>query len=224
VSAPEGFFVAMMIRRRDRLLSDSMPNLPRRADVAASTPRGEPILGWRITGLEGAFEMGRDKLRAYEANQANLREAALARAEALVAEGRFDDAERVILEQDRSGQGPVMLAKLFERRLEQLVCAGALELERRGVSLGTSCRGPTLLECAAELGGVATHGAFEARDSNAAWNSRSRADGPFEPKTWAPVWRALAGFSSRLISCTRVESTQQVLSSPPRSSSLQPAF
>jgi hypothetical protein len=77
--------------------------------------------------------MGRDKLRAYEASQAKLREAALARAEALVAEGRFDDAERAVLEQDRSSQGPVALAKLFERRLEQLVGEGAIERDRGGV-------------------------------------------------------------------------------------------
>lgn len=64
--------------------------------------------------------MGRDKLRAYEAAKAKERETAVTRAAEMIAAGRFDEADRLVLEHDQSGQGPVTLAKLYENRLTRM--------------------------------------------------------------------------------------------------------
>lgn len=77
--------------------------------------------------------MGRDKLRAYEANQAARRAAAVQKVEELVSADRYDEAEQLMRATDDSIQGSVMLAQLYRARLEQFVAAGMVESDRARV-------------------------------------------------------------------------------------------
>lgn len=83
--------------------------------------------GWvKITpsASSSASSKAREESERYAAAQKELRAPAVARAEVLLAEDRYDEAERAIMEVDSSIYGGGEIAHMYERRLKGLVAAG----------------------------------------------------------------------------------------------------
>lgn len=77
-------------------------------------------LGWRRedAATPESFERARQE-------RAETRAPSVVRAAALLATGRFDEAEQAVLDVDASIEGVVAVARLFEARLRELAAAGA---------------------------------------------------------------------------------------------------
>jgi hypothetical protein len=74
--------------------------------------------------------MGQDKLKAYYAREAASRQSLEEQAAALVAAGRHDEAERLVVAANLDIQGGLLLARVFRARLEAMVGAGAVGRDR----------------------------------------------------------------------------------------------
>lgn len=77
--------------------------------------------------------MGRDKLKAFFERQESARQGVTDQARSLLASGKLDEAERLVQASDSSIQGGVLIARLYQERLEALVAAGAAKHERATV-------------------------------------------------------------------------------------------
>lgn len=74
--------------------------------------------------------MARDQYEQFLAELARKRAPAVAAAEELVAQGRFDEADRAVVAADGSIYGCVALARLYREHLEALVRGGAASRDR----------------------------------------------------------------------------------------------
>lgn len=85
--------------------------------------------GWeRITP-----ERHRASAEAHARSRAEARAPAVAVAERLLADDRFDEAERAVMQVDQSIEGGVEIARLYERRLRSMVASGLVRSDRERV-------------------------------------------------------------------------------------------
>jgi hypothetical protein len=77
--------------------------------------------------------MANDEYEPFLAGLARRRAPAVARAEQLLAEDRYDAAEEAIRAVDSSIYGAVATAKLYRKRLEEMVAAGVTEANKSRV-------------------------------------------------------------------------------------------
>ncbi len=95
--------------------------------ITLATPKGQThdldsthAPGWKRISPEEYLASSRKQAREREQG----RKPAVAQAEKLLREGNFDEAERAITRVDSSIEGGVEIARMYERRLRQLVEAG----------------------------------------------------------------------------------------------------